>query len=206
MRRLLYIPVIHSEEDLGSMAEPLKQEFIQQFGLSRWQEHVRSVENMWYGIKARLAGLNLDYKKVKIYQDGLPVCGKEREIVQDVARLGSHNYRIVLDMVTKGAELTGTEDAKLLVEEYNFIKKLTAINDASERKSAIKKAKKRRDRLLIERDRFVAKRIDDTLREGETGIIFSGIEHEIDKYLPQDIKIEFIIYRLPFRKIQCGQA
>lgn len=188
------------------MAEPLKQEFIQQFGLNRWHEHVRSVENMWYGIKARLAGLNLDYKKVKIYQDGLPVCGKEREIVQDVARLGSHNYRIVLDMVTKGAELTGTEDAKLLVEEYNFIKKLTAINDASERKSAIKKAKKRRDRLLIERDRFVAKRIDDTLREGETGIIFSGIEHEIDKYLPEDIKIEFIIYRLPFRKIQCGQA
>lgn len=204
MRKLIYIPVIHSEEDMGSMAGPLKQEFIRRFGVAKWHEHVHTVNNMWEGIKEKINALGLDYKKVKLYQDGLPICGKELEIVEDVARLGSHNYNIILKLSKKGAELVGTEDARLLVEEYNFIKNLIGISDTKQRTEAIRKAQKRRDELLVERDRFVANRIKETLKKGETGILFSGIEHEIDKYLPKDIKVEYLIYRLPFRAIQHG--
>lgn len=202
MRRLIYIPVIHTEEDMGSMAEPLKQQYVQQFGISKWQEHVRIVKNMWEGIRQRINRLRLNYNKVKIYQDGMPLCGKEMEIMEDVARLGSHNYRIIKDMVKKGALLLGTEDAKLLVEEYNLIKKITGIASAEKRRQEIKKEKERKGTLLAERDKFAANRIKETLKHGETGILFSGIEHEIDKYLPKDIKVEYLIYRLPFRAIQ----
>lgn len=184
------------------MAGPLKEEYIRQFGTAKWREHVRTVEDMWEGIKERIDALTLDYKKVKLYQDGLPVCGKELEIVRDVARLGSYNYKIILELVKKGAELIGTEDAKLLVEEYNFIKKITRISNVDERRAMVKKAGKRRDALLVERDKFVANRIKETLEPGETGILFSGIEHEVDRYLPGVIKIRYIIYRLPFRKMQ----
>lgn len=206
MRRLIYIPIIHSEADMGSMAEPLKQQYIQQFGLDRWREHVATVEDMWRGIRDKILALDLDYRKLKIYQDGLPLCGKELEIMEDVARLGSHNYNIVRELVKMGAELIGTEEARLLVEEYNFVKDLTAIADADQRRLAVKKARKRRDELLIERDKFVSRRIAETLKEGEAGILFSGIEHEIDKYLAKDIKVEYIIYRLPFRKLQWAQT
>lgn len=202
MRRLIYIPVIHSEEDMGSMAGPLRDQYIRQFGIGRWREHIRTVEDMWKGIRQRISALRLNYKKVKIYQDGLPLCGKELEIMQDVARMGSHNYAIILELVKKGAELIGTEDAGLLVEEYNSIKKLVGITNAEERRLALKRMQKRRDELLTERDRFAANRIGETLRKGETGILFSGIEHEIDKHLPKDIKTEYLIYRLPFRAIQ----
>lgn len=202
MRRLIYIPVIHSEEDMGSMAEPLKQEYVRRFGIAKWREHVHTVNTMWEGIRHKINALNLDCKKVKIYQDGLPICGKELEIVEDVARLGSHNYSIILELVKKGAELVGTEDARLLVEEYNFIKKLVGISDPKQRREEVKKAQKRRDELLVERDRFVANRISETLKRGEAGILFSGIEHVIDKYLPKDVKVEYLIYRLPFRAIQ----
>jgi hypothetical protein len=186
---------------MGSMSEPLKQQYIQQFGLDRWAEHAATVEDMWRGIRDKILALSLDYPKVKIYQDGLPLCGKELEIMEDVARLGSHNYNLVRELVKRGAELIGTEEAKLLVEEYNFVKNLTAISDPDERRLAVKKARQRRDELLIERDKFVSGRIAETLREAETGILFSGIEHEIDKYLPPDLKIEYIIYRLPFRRL-----
>jgi len=202
MRRLFYIPIIHSTQDMGSMAEPLKQEFIQQFGIAKWRAHVRTVDDMWEGIHQKINRLKLQYKKVKVYQDGLPLCGKELEIVQDVAKLGSHNYKIILEMVKKGAGLIGTEDAKLLIEEYNFIKKFTEIKDINKRRAAMKKAHKQRDNLIIDRDKFVAKRIKETLKEEETAILFSGIEHEIDRHLPKDIKVQYIIYRLPFQKIQ----
>ena len=206
MRKLFYIPVIHSQEDMGSMAEPLKQQYIQQFGSAKWYEHVRTVDNMWEGIAERINALQLNYRKAKVYQDGLPICGRELEIVRDVAGFGSRNYKIVLDLVTKGARLIGTEDAGLLVEEYNFVKEFTEIKDINKRRTAMKKARKHRDKLIIERDKFVAKRINETLKQDETGILFSGIEHEIDRFLPEDIKIEYIIYRLPFRKLQAGRS
>lgn len=202
MRRLIYIPVIHSEEDMGSMAGPLKNQYIQQFGIVKWREHIRTVEDMWKGIRQRIGALRLDYKKVKIYQDGLPLCGKELEIMEDVARLGSHNYAIILELVKKGADLIGTEDAGLLVEEYNSIKKLVEITNVQHRRLVLKRMQKRRDELLVERDIFAANRISETLGKGETGILFSGIEHEIDKHLPKDIKVEYLIYRLPFRAIK----
>lgn len=202
MRRLIYVPVIHSEEDMGSMAEPLKEEYIRQFGIAKWRQHVHTVDTMWRGIERKINALKLNYKKVKIYQDGLPLCGKELEIMEDVARLGSHNYSIILKLVKKGAELVGTEDARLLVEEYNFIKKITGITDIEQRKQALKRAQKRKDELIAERDKFIANRIEETLKAGETGILFSGIEHEIDKFLPKDIKIEYLIYRLPFAELQ----
>lgn len=204
MRRLIYIPVIHTEEDMGSMAGPLKQQFIQRFGTAKWREHVQTVDSMWQGIRSRIRTLKLNYKKVKIYQDGLPLCGRELEIMEDVARLGSHNYSIILLLVKKGAELIGTEDARLLVEEYNIIKKITGIAGIDQRKHEIKKVQKRRQELLTERDKFAANRISETLKEGETGILFSGLEHEIDKYLFKDIKVEYLIYRLPFRAIRRG--
>lgn len=191
---------------MGSMAEPLKQEYIQHFGPAKWREHVATVDDMWEGLNQKINSLNLDYARLKIYQDGLPLCGKELEIVKEVARLGSHNYNIILELVKKGAELIGTEEAKLLVEEYNFIKKVTGISNAQERKKAVRNAGKRRAELLIERDKFVARRIAETLKAEETGILFSGIEHEIDRFLLKDIKVEYIIYRLPFRKLQWAQT
>lgn len=184
------------------MAGHLKHQYVQKYGIAKWRQHVNTVDNMWRGIEKKLNALKLDCKRVNIYQDGLPLCGKELEIMEDVARLGSHNYNLILKMVKKGANLIGTEDAKLLVEEYNFIKEVVAIANVEQRKQALRKAKKRRDELLIERDKFIANRISETLSSDRAGILFCGIEHEVNKYLSDNIKVEYIIYRLPFKELQ----
>lgn len=201
MRKLIYIPIIHTEVDMGSIAGPLKQIYVQRCGIAKWRHHVHTVNNMWEGIRNKIYALGLDYAKIKIYQDGLPLCGKELEIMEDVAKLGSHNYNIILGLVKNGSVLIGTEDPRLLIEEYVFIKKFVEIKDTQKRRDAIQKAKKRREELLAERDRFIANRISETLKSAEIGILFSGIEHEIDKYLNKDIKVEFLIYRLPFKEL-----
>jgi len=201
MGKIIYIPIIHTEEDMGSMANNMKQIYIRHYGAARWKQHVNTVNEVWAGIKQKISNLELDYGRVKIYQDGLPLCGRETEIMEDVARLGSHNYIIIKDLVKSGAELIGTEDPKLLLEEYTFYKKITEILDIEQRNEVMQKAKKRRDELLVERDKFIAARIKDTIGANETGLLFLGLEHEANKYLPADIKVEYLIYRLPFKEL-----
>jgi hypothetical protein len=201
MRRLIYIPIIHTEADMGSIAKGLKKEFTRKHGRGKWKEHVRAVDDMWDGIKRKIEGLKLDYKKVRIYQDGLPLSGREMDIVEEVAAKGSKNYQIVRDLVNQGAHLEGTEDINLLLEEYKYVKEVTGITNPIQKEEVIKKLRGMADALLVKRGRFIAQRIDKTLKEGETGILFMGIKHEVDKYLPKDIKVSDLIYRLPFKKI-----
>lgn len=202
MRKLIYIPVLHTQADMGSMAEPLKKEMISRFGEAKWREQESAVDSLWQGISRKIKGLRLDYFRVRIYQDGLPVCGKEWEIVRDVAGLGSKNHQLILELIEKGAKIEGTEDPELLIQEYQFIKELTKIADPGEKKRAIKKYQKGRDALLKKRDQFIAQRIDKTLQDGDKGLLFIGLRHEIDKFLPKDIRVSYLIYRLPFKKFQ----
>ena len=199
MRELIYVPIIHTEVDMGAMAESVKKEYSARYGRSGWQQHIKSIESMWDGVRRKIISLNLPYKKVRIYQDGLPVCGKEMEIVREIAGKGSRNHEIVLDMVMKGAKLEGTEDPALLLQEYKNFKQLYQYSDGSEKTKAINDYRKISDNLLIKRDKFIAKRIDNSLAEGEIGILFMGMQHTVDKYL-KNIKISYLIHRLPFRE------
>ncbi|MEA1964195.1 MAG: hypothetical protein U9O41_03595 [Candidatus Aerophobetes bacterium] len=188
MRRLVYIPIIHTELEMGSVSSSLKEEYIVKFGKEKWQEHIRVINGMWEWIKGKIKGLKLTYEKVRVYQDGLPLCGKELDIVQKLAKRESINYKIILELIKKGAKLEGTESQKLLLEEYNYIKNISA-------PSIKKRYEQRSQQLLIRRDRYIANRINKTLNEDETGILFIGAEHEVDKYLASDIKVDYLIYR-----------
>ncbi|MDD5496937.1 MAG: hypothetical protein PHP36_00690 [Atribacterota bacterium] len=188
MRRLIYIPIIHTELEMGSVATHLREEYVLKFGEEKWEEHLKLVNELWQWIKDKIEGLQLTYEQVRIYQDGLPLCGKELEIVQKLAERGSTNYKIILELINKGAKLEGTESKDLLLEEYNYIKDIAT---SSVKKKEQKKGSKQ---LLIRRDNYIAQRINKTLREGETGILFIGSEHQVDKYLPPDIKISYLIY------------
>jgi hypothetical protein len=188
LRRLIYIPVIHTEFEMGSVASWLEEEYILKFGKEKWEQHLKLLKEIWQWIKDKIESLKLTYEKVRIYQDGLPLCGKELDIVQKLAERDSVNYKIILELISKGAKLEGTESKELLLEEYNNIKNITAT-------SVKKEYRKRSKQLLIRRDRYIANRINKTLREDETGILFMGGKHEVDKYLPKDIKICYLIYK-----------
>jgi hypothetical protein len=206
MRQLIYVPVIHSEADMGTVAEPHKKEFTDQFGVCVWNEHIKAVDEMWEGIRKRLLKLDVGHSKVRIYQDGLPLCGSEMHIVRDVAAQGSQNHRLVLSLVERGASLEGTEDVQLLLEEYRYIQAITREREPTEKRRKAKSLSIKRKLLLRRRDRFIAQRIDETLKEGETGILFAGMAHRVDKYLPKDINVSYLIFRLPFKKLRQNEC
>ena len=134
---------------------------------------------------------------VRVYQDGLPVCGHEQEIVKELAESGSRNHRLLLSLQSRGAVLMGTESPELLVEEYQLAKAALAAGRASP-------AKMRRDRphdtLLARRDSFIANRINSTLGAGETGILFMGMLHEVTRSLEPDIQVVYPLGGPPVRQ------
>jgi pheromone shutdown protein TraB len=48
-------------------------------------------------------------------------------------------------------------------------------------------------RLLEARDRFIAKRIDETLQAEETGLLFLGAAHRLDTLKSTDIRVEILM-------------
>lgn len=183
-RQLIYIPIIHTEVDMGSMAGSLKKEYMQKYGIYKWHQHLKRINDLWISIEECLNQKHLCYRQVKIYQDGLPVCGNELQIVQDIAQRGGRNHQLLLKLISKGATLIGTEDAALLMKEYHLIKSTTMGKPVE--KGTI------RQNYMAERDIFIASRIHETLKDRETGILFLGMLHKIVEILPSDIVVEYL--------------
>ncbi len=199
-RRLIYIPILHTQHDMGSLSAQAKKVYTEKLGKKLWQHHVRAIDEMWKGIKGRLARLKLPYPKTVIYQDGLPVCGKEKAIIQTLAEQGSPNHQIVQWLMTRGAKVVGTEDPQLLIQEYNFVKQILAAHSNGQRKAWVKRYEKAAPALLKKRDSFIRERIDKTLLRGGIGLLFVGLLHRVDELLPPDIQVSYLIYRLPFHR------
>jgi hypothetical protein len=199
MQRLIYIPIIHAMVDMGSKSEALKQEYLRRFGVERWEQSRQLIEEVWEGIGAKLLALELPWERVRIYQDGLPVSGKELEIARDVAAQGSKNYQIIMELVQRGARLMGTESPELLTREYIHIKRVAEAKTDAEQEEARRRYAAESAEILTARDTFIARRIAETLEEGEVGLLLLGMLHEVDRLLPKEIQVEFLIDRLPLR-------
>ena len=188
-RHLIWVPVIHTPEDLGTMSESIRKLYQSRLGKGKWDRRVQTVEAMWRRIRQEIEQLNLDYPKVRLYQDGLPQSGHEVDIVQDLARAGSENYRLLLELMAKGAQLTGTESPELLIEEYGLARQILAALGSGKACAGADRQQEVSKLLLDRRDRYIAERIGQTLAVGETGLIFLGMLHSLEGRLSPDIPI-----------------
>lgn len=193
-RTLYHFPIIHTQVDMGGLAEKVRRSTIQQLGQEVWRRNLRIVDKIWSRIERFLDELQLSFGKVRLYQDGLPVCGREADIVRDLALQGSRNYRLLLRLMGKGATIMGTESPEFLVEEYRQARRALA-GEAGAGEIAQKE-------LLQKRDRFIARRINDTLLADEAGILFLGMLHTLDGLLDEDIRV---ISVAPFNNTKKGQ-
>ncbi len=186
-RILFWAPVIHTQADMGSMSESVRQLFIAKFGKFKWQKRSETVEDLWRRLQLEIEHLHLDFSKVRLYQDGLPCSRNEIRIVQDLAAAGSLNHRILLDLIEKGATLTGTESVALLLEEYEMARQVLDNLHTKVSKAVTQRQQDFSSRLLEKRDAFIADRIGKTLLPGETGLIFLGMLHSLEGRLAPDI-------------------
>ncbi len=189
-RRLLYFPIIHSLEDLGVAGAKALSARSEAQAMNQKQ----IIDDFWGKVEEAVAGLDLNFTQVRLYQDGLPVCGHESEIVMQLVATGSRNHRLLHALMRRGGALTGTESGELLVEEYELLKQTLLPGTETE------PCQQLADALLRRRDAYMVERIHETLLPGETGILFIGLMHDLAHRLTQrDIEVSFPIGRPTIR-------
>lgn len=179
MRTLIIVPIVHGREDMGSLTPDSPQ------GLD---ETTHRGVAFWSAMRERTESLGHDWTNVNVYQDGLPDTAPEL-VDRIVGKAPGENYELVRWLIQRGATVLGTEDPKLLVEEHTLLK---AIEDTSGVAKARARAAyaNRAPALLDERDGYIARRIDATLGDGQTGILLVGAAHHVEQHLPPDVTAE----------------
>jgi hypothetical protein len=189
LRTLIYIPIIHTEADMGGLAKSVRSAALRRLGLRGLKSKESIIDKIWMEIEQAIGGLDLPYEKVRLYQDGLPVCGREAEIVKELARSESRNHRLLLSLMERGATIMGTESLELLLEEYRLVKDILASGDAFQSEKVEGRKKSQSHSLVKRRDQFIAGCINSTLCAGETGILFLGMLHSLRHLLDKDIHV-----------------
>jgi len=187
MRKLLYVPLIHGSGDLGSMASSVDEKGVAMHGEERWEEHRRTISGFWDSIESYMN--SLDVTDFQIYQDGLAADGSlGQKVVKEAARKGSRNYQIVERLMARGAKIVKTEDVSTLLKEVELLKKIAQSKSLPGRLFAALNYELAKKRLLEERDEFIAKTINDSLKRN--GILFIGAFHNLIPKLASDIVVE----------------
>lgn len=191
MRKLILIRIVHTAADMGSMGEGLTKESVAKVGREKWLENQRKIEKFWDELEKEIDALNLDYSRTRIYQDGLPRGGEfGLRIVRETADKGSRNYQIVRKLIEKGATIEATESPELLLKEYGYIKAIVSATTPDEKENTVRRYEQIKDELIHERDAYIAKAIDATLKDDETGLLFIGSAHNVIPKLAKDIEVK----------------
>jgi hypothetical protein len=193
LRKLVYIPIVHTQTDMGELGKSVRNTYLQKANRAALKRKTNVIERLWADIETALEQLNLEYGHVLIYQDGLPICGKEIDIVKDLANSGSRNHQLLLSLVSKGARLMGTESPELLLSEYELCSKILASGDSSQVAEMEMRQETKASLLLKKRDEFIARRINNTLTTDMIGILFLGILHRPMPFLDKDIEVIYPI-------------
>ena len=195
MRRLIHIPIVHTQADMGTLRKSVRRVVVGKLGEEAWTRNIQAIQRFWEGVSDDVLGWKLPYQRVRLYQDGLPVCGREVDIVKHLVQAGSRNHQLLMGLMEKGATLMGTESPKLLLQEYELIQQMLAAGDPEAAARIEAQQKELSLRLLERRNRYIAGQINRTLHAGETGILFLGMLHSLEGLLAEDIQVSFPIGR-----------
>jgi len=208
MRKLVFVPMIHSPKEVF---EAKKEWRIRQIELPEGFSGISG--RYWEIVKEATSNLNL--KDTRIYWESY--CGDtftETKFEIDQKLKGSPEAAVLNQLLANGAILERTETMLLLNQAVKKLKKLDEMLiqlqqelkqgdlDGSPTKKDLEIVQRiidlhaELDNLNNERDEFVARRIDKTLQEGETGILFMGGGHDIASKLPAGIQVTLLDERL----------
>ncbi len=177
-RLLLYVPVMHSREDMGIFGVNLPNPGV--------DFQMRS--EYWRSLADKLKNLSLKWNTFKVYQDGLP--DTDLWIVnQIIEKVQSPNFELLRWMISQGATVLGAESSALLKQEHDYIAAIFSANTSVALKSARREYASHAAALLKSRDQYVASRIDASLTPRDVGLLFIGKAHHVAQELPEDILV-----------------
>ncbi|HBL52096.1 MAG: hypothetical protein A3D24_00025 [Candidatus Blackburnbacteria bacterium RIFCSPHIGHO2_02_FULL_39_13] len=176
---LYIIPIAHTYADMGNLSDKIPFD----------ERYEAMVTGYWVGIFRYLNSLPSDFLAgLQIYQDGL--VNVSREIVDRIVNeTKTANYEILRWLKGKGAAILGTEDANLLMEDYQALQAIVNCTEGEVKAVARLEYFKKSSWLLEERDKSIAQRIKETLPRGKTGLLFIGAAHDVGPLLSNEIRV-----------------
>ncbi len=186
-RILYYVPMIHTDKDLSDLGLIIKTLREKAYGKSASDHDERAIEDLWKKIRLWVHQTIKDARGLIIYQDGMPAGPREKIRQLFGLVLADHPqsplFRLTKELIDMGAVLEGTEDIDLVIkraavyrEIYQAAEKCQNLGDIQ---NFIVKKVEEQDGLILRADRFIVKRIDQTLPEGGRGILFMGYRHRV---------------------------
>lgn len=166
-RKLLFVPLLFSMSDAPA-------DFMQKYS-SYWEE-----------IDAQLGNLESKLGVVtSVYHELIPAGGEAG--CKAIEELNSASYRIVRRLLDGQAELQPIEDVALLTEFMDWSRCL-AIGLQNE--TVFARVYESYEDVLRRRYEDIAKKIDETLKESETGLLLMREGHSVQ--FPRDIQVLYV--------------
>jgi len=147
------------------------------------EDYLIKIETYWREVKNRIGDLQAKLGEInRVYHELIDVAGKKG--FEAIKGLNKKSYQITRILSQKGAVLEAVEDGDLVRESMDWARCL-AIYPQSER--ALRKISQFYVEVMQKRDAYITKRIDDTLKSNEIGILF--IRENNNLKFPSDIEI-----------------
>ena len=149
-------------------------------------EYLEKFNKYWSDVETQMNNLELKLGKVdKIYHELIPVGGDEGFKV--IKELNNKSYQIVKNRLEKGAQLEALEGAELLTEFMDWNRCLAV---GLQNQKVFTKVYESYIEISKKRNEHIAKQIDETLKEDETGVLFMREEHQVQ--FPSDIQVFYV--------------
>lgn len=176
MRKLFYAPLIHSRRS---------REFSE---ASKYLDDSKDKPKYWWRLVSRLIDPHLHIDRV--YFDSIT----ESPSGDSRFQKSTPEALTLNSLLDRGATIEMTEDASL-IEEFDSLMREAVTGLESDDPIAdgwINDYEDRQNQNLRKRDEFISRKIDETLRVGEVGVLLVGADHNVLPLLPRDIKIQHL--------------
>jgi len=167
-RKLYFVPLIYCEKEPQA-------------------EYLEKFNNYWCQVENQVSSLELKLGRIdRIYHELISVGGDDgAKVIKD---LNDKSYQIVEHRLDKGTKLEATEEAELLTEFMDWSRCLVI---GLQNQKVFTRVYEYYTEASKRRNEHIAKKIDETLKQDEVGILFMREGHQIQ--FPSDIKVFYVI-------------
>ncbi|MGQ9628994.1 MAG: hypothetical protein ACUVXI_01610 [bacterium] len=144
----------------------------------KFDEYWRAVGNHLRGLELKLGKIN------KVYHESIYVGGEEG--LKVIEKLNEKSYSLVKSKCDDGAEFIAVEDGDLFAEAMDWGRCLAVV--LSQR--VVSKVSEFYREASRRRYDHISKRIDETLREGDVGMLIIGENHSVQ--FPSDVDVFYV--------------
>lgn len=147
------------------------------------REYQNKLKKYWKQVEVQLDELQQKIDKVKkIYYEMVDKDGEEgAKIIQQLDEI---SWKIVKELITRGASLKGIEDSTLLQEHLDWVRCLSLNLKTPRVRTLISSFF---SQSLKQRDQYISKKIDEDLKQEETAVLFIRENNFLE--FPSDVEV-----------------